>query len=120
VLRHHLPVLATCAGPAAGGFGENPMSTDMTAEFQKQAEELLRAQQEAYIAAVKAWRDAVAAAAAAGVPLPTSPEPTPLGVLPTPSEVADASYAFAAKMLAEQSRFLSALSAAMSTPAKKR
>ena len=95
------------------------MATDRTVEFQKQAEELLRAQQEAYLAAVKAWREAVAAAAAAGVAPPPSPQPTPLGMLPTPSEVADASYAFAAKMLAEQSRFLSALSEAMSTPAKK-
>jgi hypothetical protein len=95
------------------------MASDKTAEFQKQAQELLRAQQDAYVSAVKAWREAVAAAAAAGVPPPPSPTPTPLDLLPTPSEVAEASYAFAAKILADQSRFMDALSKAMAAPGSK-
>ncbi len=39
------------------------MATDKTEEFQKQTLELLRSQQEAYLAAVKAWREAMAAGA---------------------------------------------------------
>ena len=95
------------------------MGSDKTAEFQKQAQELLRAQQDAYVAAVKAWREAVAAAAAAGVQPPPSPQPAALDMLPTPNEVAEASYAFAAKLLADQSRFMEALSKAMANPDKK-
>ena len=96
------------------------MATDRTAEFQKQAQELLRAQQDAYVAAVKAWSEAVAAATAAGVQPPPSPQPVSFDMLPTPSEVAEASYAFAAKILADQSRFMEALSKAMAQPEKKR
>lgn len=95
------------------------MANDMTAEFEKQTRELLRAQQDAFVAAVKAWREAVAAAIAAGVQPPPSPQPTPLDMLPTPTEVAEASYAFAAKVLADQSRFMEALSKAMAMPEKK-
>ena len=40
-------------------------------------------------------------------------------MLPTPSEVAEASYAFAAKILADQSRFMEALSKAIAPPGKK-
>lgn len=95
------------------------MAGDKTADFQKHAQELLRAQQDAYVTAVKTWREAVATAAAAGVQPPPSPTPTPLDMLPTPTEVAEASYAFAAKILADQSRFMDALSKAMSLPAGK-
>ncbi len=77
---------------------------------------MLRAQQDAYIAAVKAWREAVAAAMAAGSPPPPSPpHPAPF-VVPTPGEVTEASYAFASRLLADQSRFLEALSKAMGGP----
>ena len=37
------------------------MATDKADDFQQQALEMLRAQQEAYVAAVKAWREALAA-----------------------------------------------------------
>ena len=94
------------------------MAADKTDDFQQQALEMLRAQQEAYIAAVKAWREAIAA----GEPTPGAPpppEPTPLHMLPTPTEMAEAYYAFAAKLLADQSRFMEALSQAMAPPKKK-
>jgi hypothetical protein len=68
---------------------------------------------------VKAWRDAVAAAAAAGLQPPASPIPTPFDALPTPIEMAEATYTFAAKLLADQSRFMEEMVKAMSTPGKK-
>lgn len=95
------------------------MASDKTPDLQAQTRELLRAQQDAYVAAVKAWREAVAAAVAAGVQPPPSPRPAPLETLPTPTEMAEASYAFAAKLLADQSRFMEALSKAMAAPEKK-
>jgi len=88
-------------------------------EFQKQMRELLRAQQDAYIAAVTQWREAVASAAATGVKPPPAPNPTAVEMLPTPAEMAEASYAFAAKLLADQSKFMEALSKAMAPPDKK-
>jgi len=94
------------------------MAKDKTDDFQQQAIDMLRAQQEAYIAAVKAWREAIAAGESASVP-PPSPQPTPMQMLPTPTEMAEAYYAFAAKLLADQSRFMEALSQAMATPSKK-
>jgi hypothetical protein len=92
---------------------------DKSDDFQQQALEMLRAQQEAYIAAVKAWREAIAAGESTTAQPPPSPEPTPLHMLPTPTEMAEAYYAFAAKVLADQSRFMEALSQAMATPKKK-
>ena len=94
------------------------MAGDKTDDFQNQTLEMLRAQQEAYIAAVKAWREALAAGEASATPPPPTPEPTPLHMLPTPTEMAEAYYAFAAKLLADQSRFMEALSKAMATPKK--
>jgi len=88
-------------------------------DFQKQMRELLRAQQDAYVAAVASWREAVASAAAAGVKPPPAPNPTPVDMLPTPAEMAEATYGFAAKLLADQSRFMEALSKAMAAPDKK-
>ena len=91
------------------------MATDKADDFQQQALDMLRAQQEAYVAAVKAWREALAAGE---VQPPPSPEPTPMHMLPTATEMAEAYYAFAAKLLADQSRFMEALSQAMATPKK--
>jgi hypothetical protein len=93
------------------------MATDKIDDFQRQALEMLRAQQESYVAAVKAWREALAAGESS-VP-PPSPEPTAVHMLPTPTEMAEAYYAFAAKLLADQSRFMDALSQAMAPPKKK-
>ena len=95
------------------------MASNKTDEFQQQMLDLLHTQQDAYVTAVKAWRDAVAAAGAAGVQPPPSPASTPLDMLPTPAEVTEASYTFAAKLLADQSRFMEALSKAMAIPEKK-
>ena len=94
------------------------MATDKTDDFQQQALEMLRAQQDAYIAAVKAWREAIAAGETSTAQ-PPPPQPTPLHMLPTPTEMAEAYYAFAAKLLADQSRFMEALSQAMAPPKKK-
>ena len=93
------------------------MPTDKTEEFQKQTLDLLRAQQDAYLTAVKAWRDAMAAGASQAPAWPTFPNTE---TLPTPAEVAEASYAFAAKLLADQSRFMEELSRAMAPPPDKK
>ena len=91
------------------------MATGKPDDFQQQALDVLRAQQEAYVSAVKAWREALAAGE---MQPPPSPEPTPMQMLPTATEMAEAYYAFAAKILADQSRFMEALSQAMATPKK--
>jgi hypothetical protein len=93
-------------------------TSDKTDDFQEQAREMLRAQQDAYVAAVKAWREALATGQASAAQ-PPSPEPTALNMLPTPTEMAEAYYAFAARLLADQSRFMEALSQAMAAPTKK-
>ena len=94
------------------------MAQDPTEQFHEQTRELLRAQQETYVAAVKTWREAVAAAGD-GVQPPPWPQPPGMEALPTAGEVAEAYYSFAAKLLADQSRFLQALSQAMTPPTKK-
>jgi len=98
-----------------------PMATDSTEDFQKQTRELLRAQQESYVAAVKQWREALAAAGGGNVQPPPWPQPMPMQMqmMPTPTEMAEAYYAFAAKLLADQSKFMEALSQAMAPPEKK-
>ena len=93
------------------------MATDKTEDFQKQTLDLLRAQQDAYLNAVKAWREAMAAGAAQA---PAWPKLPAVEMLPTPAEVAEASYAFAAKLLADQSRFMEELSRAMAPPPSKK
>lgn len=93
------------------------MATDKVEEFQAQTRELLRAQQDAYVAAVKTWRESVTAGGDA-VP-PPWPMPSQAELMPTPTEMAEAYYAFAAKLLADQSRFMEALSQAMAAPPKK-
>ena len=93
------------------------MATDKTEEFQKHTLDLLRAQQDAYLNAVKAWREAMAAGAAQAPAWPKSPSTE---LLPTAAEVAEASYAFAAKLLADQSRFMEELSRAMAPPPDKK
>jgi len=92
------------------------MATDKPGDWQEQLREMLRAQQEAYVAAVTAWREAVTAAMATGTPPPPQPPQSPPFTVPTAGEVTEASYSFAAKVLADQSRFLEALSKAMGGP----
>jgi hypothetical protein len=91
------------------------MASDKTKDFQNQAREMLRAQQEAFLAAVKAWRES----AAKGAQPPVWPKPPALDMLPSPTEVAEASYAFAAKLLADQSRFMDELGKAIGKSEKK-
>ena len=93
------------------------MATDKTEEFQNQTLDLLRAQQDAYLAAVKAWREAMSAGAAQAPAWPKFPS---ADLVPTPAEMAEASYAFAAKLLADQSRFMEELSRAMTAPTDKK
>ena len=93
------------------------MANDKTEEFQKQTLELLRAQQDAYLNAVKAWQEALAAGAAQAPAWPKIPS---VDMLPTAAEVAEASYAFAAKLFADQSRFMEELSRAMAPPPHKK
>lgn len=93
------------------------MPADKTEDFQKQTLELLRSQQEAYLTAVKAWREAMAAGATHAPAWPKIPS---MEMLPTPAEVAEASYSFAAKLLADQSRFMEELSRAMAPPPDKK
>lgn len=91
------------------------MAGDKTKDFQKEAREMLRAQQEAFLAAVKAWREGLAK----GTQPPAWPKPPALDTLPSPTEVAEASYAFASKLLADQSKFMEELSKALGKPDKK-
>jgi hypothetical protein len=91
------------------------MASDKTDDFQHQAREMIRAQQNAFLAAVKAWRESVAK----GSPPPAWPKPPVLDALPTPAEVAEASYSFASKLLADQSRFMEELAKAIGKPVKK-
>jgi len=90
------------------------MASDKTDDFQNQAREMIRAQQNAFLAAVKAWRESVAE----GSPPPAWPKPPPLDVLPTPAEVAEASYSIASKLLADQSRFMEELAKTIGKPVK--
>jgi hypothetical protein len=91
------------------------MAGDKIDDFQKQTLEMLRAQQEAYLDAVKAWRDAMAA----GMQPPQPPKPpqwappAEFGSVPSPNEMAKLSYTFASKLLADQSRFMEELSKVM-------
>jgi hypothetical protein len=91
------------------------MASDKTDDFQHQAREMIRAQQNAFLAAVKAWRESVAK----GSPPPAWPKPPAPDALPTPAEVAEASYSFASKLLADQSRFMEELAKAIGKPVKK-
>jgi hypothetical protein len=88
------------------------MATKEIEDFQKQTLEMFRAQQEAYLNAVKAWRDAMSTAAAAppATPAPAAPQ---FENIPTPAEMAEASYAFASRLLADQSKFLEELGRTM-------
>jgi hypothetical protein len=89
-------------------------NNDAVAEFQRRTRAALRAQQEAYLAAVKAWREQVGKG-----PPPPWPQPNVEDLAPTPHELAEAYYAFAAKLLADQSRFMEELSKAMAGTDKK-
>jgi hypothetical protein len=89
-------------------------TNDAVAEFERRTRETLRAQQEAYLTAVKAWREGMSKA-----PQPPWPQPKVEGLAPMPSELAEAYYAFTAKLLADQSRFMEEISKAMTGADKK-
>ncbi len=91
------------------------MASDKTESFQDQAREMLRAQQDAFVAAVKAWRESVAKRhAAAGVAQAPAARHAA-----EPRRSGRGSYAFAAKLLADQSRFMEELSKAMGNPRRR-
>lgn len=89
------------------------MATKEIEDFQKQTLEMFRAQQEAYLNAVKTWRDAMSGAA---TPPPAAHTPAAkFDEMPTPAEMAEAGYVFASKLLADQSRFLEELGRTMTS-----
>ena len=85
-------------------------------ELQRQALEMLKAQQEAYLDAVRAWQESVSS----GQAKPAEPEIPPLDSFPNPSEIAEASAAFTAKLLDEQRRFMQQLSETLAESKKNR
>ena len=88
---------------------------EQLAELQQAALAALRQQQEAFLAGLKAWREAVAEQGES----PAWPDMKLPHFSPKPAELVEASYAFTAKLLAEQSQFLNDLSKAMTAPTKK-
>jgi hypothetical protein len=96
--------------------GDYNKANEQFTEFQNKTLEQLRAQQESYLAAVKKWREMLAKG---GVQPPQWPEFKAPNMSPQATEVVEASYAFAAKLLAEQSRFMTELSKTMTSPGKK-
>jgi hypothetical protein len=97
-------------------MGDENKPNEQLAELQKRTLEAMRQQQEAFLAGVKAWREMVAKGT---TPPPPRPEFKAPDFAPQPSELFEASSAFAAKLLADQSQFLAELSKAMGTPPKK-
>jgi hypothetical protein len=89
---------------------------EQLAELQKAALAALRQQQEAFLAGVKAWREMLAKS---GAEAPSWPDLKPPTFSPRPAEIVEASYAFTAKLLAEQSQFLTELNKALAVPKKK-
>ena len=77
------------------------------AEFQLRTREMLRAQQQAYLAAVSSWREEL------GRNLPARPQPSLHTLIPRPGEYAEAWYAFAVKLFADQNRSLNEISKAI-------
>lgn len=103
----------------------------MADEFQKKTLEFLRAQQDAYLEAVKSWREAMTGGGqpnespewpkAPEWPNPPEwPKPPEMSDTPQPEDVAAASYEFASQLLAEQSRFMAELGKAISGSKGKR
>ena len=90
---------------------------EQLAELQRAALAALRQQQEAFLAGVKAWRDMLAKN---GADAPAWPDLKPPNFSPQPAELVEASYAFTARLLAEQSQFLTELREAMAAPTKKK
>jgi hypothetical protein len=97
-------------------MADNDKPNEQLAELQKRTLEAMRQQQEAFLSGVKAWREMLTKGV---VQPPPSPEIKPPEFSPQPAEMVEASYAFAAKLLAEQSQFLAELSKAMTKPPKK-
>jgi hypothetical protein len=92
------------------------MADSSISEYQRQALAMMKAQQEAYLDAVRAWKDA----SLAGRATPPWPEAPPIGSLPSASEVAEAYAEFAAKLLEEQSGFMRQLSETLAAASKNR
>lgn len=88
------------------------MATKQIEDFQKQTLEMFRAQQEAYLNAVKTWRDAMSGGA---TPAATHAHAPKFDEMPTPAEMAEAGYAFASRLMADQSRFLEELGRTMTS-----
>ncbi len=81
------------------------MANDKFDEFQKHARQMLRAQQEAYLAAAKQWRHNLVAGQKSAH-WPTAAE---LDTLPSAAELSEATQTFTSKLLADQQQFMEAL-----------
>lgn len=80
--------------------------------MQQQALEALKQQQDAYLAAARAWRDAAGSGAFAFAEMPDMPDfstPPNFDELPTAAELMETSQLFMQRMFEEQQRFFASL-----------
>ena len=85
------------------------MANDKFDEFQKHARQMLRAQQEAYLAAAKQWQHSLAA----GQKTLHWPSSAEFDTLPSAAELSEATQTFTSKLLADQQQFMEALAETM-------
>lgn len=86
------------------------MSTPSLNAFQQQSLEALKKQQDAYLAAVRAWKDASGSAPSASMPqMPTFGAMPDAADLPSAAEVFAANQAFMTRVFEEQQRFFASL-----------
>ncbi len=80
-------------------------------EFQQQAIDALRQQQDAYLTLVREWKRAAGAKAFPQQPTPFTPtlDPSAFESLPSPAELVEATQAFTAQVMEQQQRFLTSL-----------
>ena len=87
------------------------MTTPSLNPFQQQALEALKQQQDAYLAAVRAWRDASSGGLPDFGPMPEAPEfnAATFEEMPTPADLAEQSQLFMTRVMEEQQRFFASL-----------
>lgn len=86
------------------------MASQPLNDYQQQALDAMRRQQDAYLAAVRAWRKA--AGPDAGSPFGNTPETPAMPTFdswPSPTEIAEANQAFMNRVAEEQQRFFQSL-----------
>jgi hypothetical protein len=86
------------------------MATPSLNPFQQQALDALQQQQEAYLEAVRAWKNASGDQSGfSGTAMPQMPAFESMPDLPTPSEVAEANQEFLRRVFEEQQTFFTSL-----------